>query len=233
MKTKILKRIGALVLALAMLVTGVPQMCIEALADDTTTVTNEFTVTGLNASTEVYNDGTYWRIVLNYEGTFDIGGIWGKDVYYGWLNHNIDDVPGGGNIQCYQSSTSTENSSFTLQFSSSVIPTDGTANCKLTLKGGTWSKAGKSGKVYNSTMMEDVDIYFNQYGVSLGEPIKDADTSDVYIKDIVQNTNSYIWFRMSDVDTIERSEAGDEKDGAKKVRLSAATTGLVDGAWYY
>ena len=233
MKTKVWKRIGALVLALALIVSGVPQMCIEALADDTTTVTNEFTVTGLNASTEVYNSGAYWRIVLNYEGTFDIGGTWGKDLYYGWLNHNIDDVPGGGNIQCYQSSTSTKNSSFTLQFSSSVIPTDGTADCKLTLKAGTWSKAGKSGTVYNSTMTEDVDIYFNKYGVSFGESIKDADTSGVYVKDIIQNTNGYIWFRMSDVDTIERSEEGEESAGAKKVRLSAATTGLVDGAWYY
>ena len=223
MKTKAWKRIGALVLVLALLVAGVPQNCIDALAEDTTTVTTEFKVTGLNASTEVYNGGTHWRIVLNYEGTFDLGGTWGKDAYFGWLSHNIDDTPGNGNIQCYQSSTSTENSSFTLQFSSSVIPTDGTANCKLTLKAGTWKATGKSKAVYNSTMTENVDIYFHEYGVSFGEPrIKSENVKDVYVTSLVNPSyRPYLWLKMSETDDFAPGEE------------PMPAVGLVDGDWYY
>lgn len=224
MKTKIWKQVGAIVLALALVLTALPQSCFEALAEDATTVTNEFKVTGLNANTTVYNGGTHWRIALNYEGTFDIGGTWGKDLYYGWLNHNIDDAPGGGNIQCYQSSTSTENSFFTLQFSKSVIPTDGTANCKLTLKGGTWSKTGSSGKVYNSTMAEDVDIYFNKYGVSVGSPIQGPAETGVYIKEVANasyNTRNYVQFLLS------------EDIGYEAGSVLTTREGFVNGAYYY
>lgn len=47
MKTKVWKRIGALVLALALIVSGVPQMCIEALAE---TTGSEFSITELPGS---------------------------------------------------------------------------------------------------------------------------------------------------------------------------------------
>lgn len=224
MKSKVWKRIGAIVLAVALVLAAVPQSYFEAFAEDATTVTNEFKVTGLHESTEVYNGGTHWRIALNYEGTFDIGGTWGKDLYYGWLNHNIDDAPGGGNIQCYQSSTSTENSYFTLQFSSSVIPTDGTANCKLTLKGGTWTKTGTSGKVYNSTMAEDVDIYFNKYGVSVGSPIQGPAETGVYITELANtsyNTRNYVQFLLS-------KDIGYEAGSVLTTR-----EGFVNGAYYY
>ncbi len=227
MRMKVCKRIGALILALALILSGVPQMAIEALAEDATTVTNEFTVTGLNANTQVYNGGNHWRIALAYEGTFDLGGTWGKDAYHAWLDYSIDDVKAYGNIQCYQSSTSTENSYFTLQFSKDVIPTDGTANCKLTLKSGTWKNwdTSKSGTVYYNTMTEDVDIYFNEYGVSVGSPIQAPTETGVYIEEVATggsyNFRNYVQFLLS-------------KDlGYDEGTVLTTPEGFVNGAYYY
>lgn len=222
MKTKVWKRIGALVLALALIVSGVPQMCIEALADDTTTVTNEFTATGLNAGTEVYNNGSHWRIVLDYEGTYDTGATWASGAYKSWFNYSIDDAKGNGNIVLYQSSANTKNSSLTFQFSKDIVPTDGTANCKLTLKAGTWSTT-KNNVTYKTTMTQDVDIYFHEYGVSFGEPrIKSENVKDVYLTKLVNPSyRPYLWLGMSETD--------DFAPGEKPM----PAVGLVDGDWYY
>lgn len=220
MKTKVWKRIGALALVLALILSGVPQTCIEALADDTTTVTNEFTATGLNASTEVYNNGSHWRIVLDYEGTFDIGGTWGSGEFLTWLNYSIDDGPtkSAYGMQLYQSSTITENSSLTFQFGKDIVPTDGTANCKLTIKAGTWNKTN-----HTTTMTNDVELYFHEYGVSFGEPrIKSENVKDVYLTSLVNASyRPYLWLRMSDTDEFEQGEK------------PMPAVGLVDGDWYY
>lgn len=230
MKTKVWKRIGALVLALALIVSGVPQMCIEALAETTETTTSEFIVTGIDDGTEVLSDGT-WRVKLNYTGTFDAGGTWGAGDFTTWMNYIIDDEVKGSayGVQFYQTTESTENSVIALHIPKSVVPSDGTADLKFVIQARTWTNVDTNadGTAHSYTMTNDLVLYFNEYGISLNKEIAEPSTS-IYVESITNHDTNYAvncWnqFRVN-MSAEDPFETGTMPKGAE---------GLVDGEFYF
>ena len=227
MKTKVWKRIGALVLAVVLIVSGVPQMCIEALADDTTTVTNEFTVTGLDDGIEILSDGT-WRIQLCYTGTFDTGGTWGAGDFTTWMDYIIDDEVKGSayGVQFYQT---TENSVIALHIPKSIVPSDGTADLKFVIKARTWKNVDTNGDgiAHSYTMTDDLVLYFNEYGISLNKEIAEPSVS-MYVESITNHDTNHAVNCWNQFRVNMSAEDPFETDTMPK-----GAEGLVDGEFYF
>lgn len=89
------------------------------------------------------------------------------------------------------------------------------------LKAGTCTS--NSGN-YINTLREDVTLYFNEYGISLNEPIEEAKSSGIYAKSVWVHAacdRRTIYWDMSNSDVF-----------ADSAQLLAANDS-VEGKWYY
>ena len=221
MKTKAWKRIGALVLALVLIVSGVPQMCIEALADDTGM--NEFRFTELGEGTEIYG-GSEWRVRIKYSGNFNVGGKIGTSgAQITWLTCLLDDgekieSKSSYSLQFCQETAATQDATIIIRIPGSMVPVDGTANVKFTIKSVTGTANGIKNK-----LTEDLVLYFKGYGVSLNEPLPEADIDGIYVKEVANsayNWRNYVQFLLSD------------EDGYDEGVIATTPEGLVNGDFY-
>lgn len=223
MRMKVCKRIGALVLALALILSGVPQMAIEALAE---TSGNEFSITGLSNGTFIQSNG-YWRIILKYTGTFDTGGVNAAGDFTTWMSCIIDDeiTKSSYSIQFYQATEQTTDGTIALHIPNDIVPSDGSADLKFVIKARTWNNVDNNGDgiPHSYTMTSDLVLYFNEYGIFFGEEkIVKEELQDVYITEIGHPTNrNYIYPKMSAEDEFEQGD------------YPLAAVGDVDGAWYF
>ena len=223
MRMKVCKRIGALVLALALILSGVPQMAIEALAE---TTGNEFSITGLSNGTFIQSNG-YWRILLKYTGTFDTGGIDAAGDFTTWMSYIINDEiqDSAYGVQFYQATDVTTDGTIALHIPPDVVPSDGSADLKFVIKARTWNNVDNNGDgtPHSYTMTSDLVLYFNEYGIFFGEEkIVKEELQNVYITEIGQSyRRDYIYPKMSAEDAFV---AGDKP---------MAAVGDIEDAWYY
>lgn len=200
---KIMKRIGAFVLAAALIITGLPLSYVSASNTDT------FTVTGMNENTKIRADHV-WMIYLNHSGSFTdiIGESFDWPATVGGQDKVVTVLNDGGMV--------------TVAIWPDLIPSDGTANTTLVLKAG--AKVGNQGTTAN--LAADVTLCFNQYGLALNQPIQ-PDTTGVKLTqlDIGQDDRIYATASVDDA-------FPDIMDDNWDVRPTAAS-GVIDGKYYY
>lgn len=167
-----------------------------------------FGVTGFS-QVLIGNEGQ-WQIWINTEGTFaaEEGEMftWPAILNDTNLKNGISVFKDGGK--------------FYLHIWPGTVPSDGTAEATLVLKGA--DIIGSKGNI--ASLKNDITLCFNSYGVALNTPI-DVDTSDVEFE-VIQGAGGKtdIYLRPVEEDAFEIG---------RDVRPTAVTGGLQGASWYF
>ena len=201
---KILKRIGAFLLAIALIIGVVPMSSLAG--------SDSFALTQMTSNTHIRagESEDEWLIYFNFTGTFgEEGERFPWPATLGGQETTVDVYKDGG--------------MFLVWIYEHQIATDGSANTTLILKGNTAVNGHKGNTV---TMDSDLTLCFNKYGVAVSTPITPATTGVSFTK-LTVGANSHIYMRASVDDAMP-----DITDANNWLVRPKAASGYINDAYY-